>query len=281
MGNQDNRESFIGKGRGDSLVPNNAFRFLQKIEEREICVGTVVSLADPVVSELCAEAGYDFIWIDTEHSPFDGRTVLAHVMATRGTDLAAFVRVPANDPVLIKPILEFEPAAIIVPLVRSAEDVRKAVEACKYPPKGMRGFGPRRGMRFGAVDMQTYLKAADEQTMVIVQIEHIDAVNDLDAILATPGLDGICLGPNDLSGSLGVLGQFSHPDVVAAIDTTIKKTLQTDLFLGVATGYAPESSRRWIGKGIQWICLDTDCAGIYHRAQQVLGDVRSIPVAKK
>lgn len=262
-------------------INNNKEKFLQKIRDGQVCVGTAVTLSDAVVSELCGEAGYDFVWIDTEHAPFDGHTVLMHVMATRGTQVAPLIRVPANDPVLIKPLLEFEPAAIIVPLIRSAEDARKAVEACKYPPRGIRGFGPRRGVRFGGVDMPTYLSEADERTMVIVQIEHIDAVNSLDAILATPGLDGICLGPNDLSGSLGLLGQSTHPDVMAAIATTIDKVLATDLLLGVATGYEPKRLREWIARGIQWICLDTDCVGLYRYATRVIDDVRSVPSAAR
>ena len=282
MENENDKPLRGGKDpRKPSFAQNNGEKFRQKILRGQVCVGTAVTLSDPAVSELCGDAGYDFTWIDTEHAPLDNHTVLTHVMATRGTDVAPFVRVPANDPVLIKPLLELEPAAIIVPLIQSPQDVRKAVEACKYPPRGIRGYGPRRGVRFGGVDMQTYLDEADDHTMVIVQIEHIDAVNALDAILATEGLDGICLGPNDLSGSLGVLGQISHPDVAAAIDTTIEKARASGVLLGVATGYDPQRVRGWIAKGIQWICLDTDCVGLYRYATQVIDDVQSIPSAAR
>ena len=255
---------------------NNVEKFREKIRNGNVCVGLPISFSDPVVSEVIAEAGYDFTWIDTEHCPIDLHTALGHIMATRGTDTAAFVRVPWNDPVLIKPVLEFVPAGIIVPLVRTAQDVEKAVKACKYPPAGVRGFGPRRGIKFGGLDMKTYLDDADNRTLVIVQIEHIDAVNNIDAIIATPGLDGICLGPNDLSGSMGLLGKSQHPDVVREIDKVIEKTRNTDLFLGVAAGYNGEKVRQWIAKGIQWIALNTDSTNMYLQSKMILDDVRSI-----
>lgn len=260
---------------------NNIEKFKEKIRNGQVCVGTVVSSSDPVVSELLGEAGYDFTWIDMEHSPIDSQTALAHVMAVRGTDTAPFIRVPSNDPVTIKPVLELEPAGIIVPLIRTAEEVAQAVRACKYPPTGIRGYGPRRGIKFGGMDMQTYLQDANDRTMVFVQIEHIDAVNNLDAILATPGLDGVCLGPNDLSGSLGMLGQVTHPDVVKAIDTTIEKVRKTNLYLGVATGFRSETARLWIEKGIQWICLNGDYVNMYLYSKMVIDDVRVVQRERK
>jgi 2-dehydro-3-deoxyglucarate aldolase/4-hydroxy-2-oxoheptanedioate aldolase len=253
---------------------NNNQKFKDKIRKGQVCVGSVITFSDPAVSELFAEAGYDFTWIDMEHHPIDLQTALTHVMAVRGTDTAPFIRVQSNDPVTIKPVLELEPAGIIVPQIRTAEDVALAVQACKYPPAGIRGYGPRRGIKFGGVEIGTYLQDADERIMVFVQIEHIDAVNNLDAILATPGLDGICLGLNDLSGSMGLLGQPTHPDVVKAVDTTIEKVSKTALFLGLATGYHAETVRSWIAKGIQWICLNGDHVNMYLYSKMVIDEVR-------
>ena len=255
---------------------NNIEKFRATIQNGKVCVGIPISSSDPVVSELLGDAGYDFTWIDMEHCPITIDTALGHIMAVRGTDTAPFVRVPWNDPVLIKPVLEFEPAGIIVPLIRTAEDAANAVRACKYPPVGIRGFGPRRGVKFGGLDTATYLQDADSRTIVIIQIEHIEAVKNLDAILATPGLDGICLGPNDLSGSMGLLGQVEHPDVIEAIDTIIEKVRKTGLYLGVATGYNPQTVRQWIAKGIQWIALNTDYVNMYKYSKMVIDDVHSI-----
>ena len=124
--------------------------------------------------------------------------------------------------------------------------------------------------------MNTYLETADDKTMLIVQIEHVNAVNNIDQILDTPGLDGICIGPNDLSGSYGVLGKINHPDVQNAIDIVIAKVKKTNLFLGVATYYEQQNVKMWIGKGVQFIALNTDYANLYRRSKEIIDDVKSI-----
>ncbi|MEW5817737.1 MAG: aldolase/citrate lyase family protein [Spirochaetota bacterium] len=255
---------------------NNVEKFRKKVRNGQTCVGIPITSSDPVVSELFGDAGYDFTWIDMEHGPIDLHTALTHVIAVRGTDTAPFIRVPSNDPVLIKPILEFEPAGIIIPLIRTAADVVQAVQACKYTPEGIRGFGPRRGTQYGGMDMQKYLKNANDRIMVFIQIESIEAVRNIDSILAIKGLDGICLGPNDLSASMGILGQLDHPDLVEAMDTVIKKAVNTDLYIGIAMGYEPAKVRQWIAKGIQWIALNTDYVNMYLHSKMVIDDVRSI-----
>ena len=176
------------------MTINNVDRFKAKIARGELCVGTSITFTDPAISELIGDAGYDFTWIDMEHCPIDIATALGHVMAVRGTGTAPFIRVPVGDPIIIKPILELHPAAIIAPQIQTVADVERVVAACKYPPVGIRGFGPRRGRRFGGQPYPEYLVDADEQIMVIVQIEHIDAVNALDEILTVEGLDGLCVG---------------------------------------------------------------------------------------
>ena len=236
---------------------NNVERFRQRMRDGEICVGCGVGFNDPLVSEILAEAGNDFIWIEMEHSHLDLSSVMGHIMAVRGTQTAPIVRVPWNDAVLIKPGLDMAPAGIVVPMVRTGEEARQAVAACRYPPKGIRGFGPTRNM-YGAETMAEYLAVADEQIMVFVQIEHVDAVKNLDAILATEGLDGIILGRNDLSGSMGKLGQHDDPELLEAIDTVFAKARQTDLFIGVSIGYNADTVRQWRGKGVHFFDLVGD-----------------------
>ena len=253
---------------------NNLEKFKARIASGQLCVGTAITFSDPSVSELYGDAGYDFTWIDTEHAPFDLSTTLGHIMAVRGTGTAPFVRVPSNDPVIIKPVLELVPAAIIVPMIKTAEDAIQAVRACRYPPNGIRGYAPRRGLGFGGIPQARYLESADAQTMVILQIEQIEAVQNIDAILKTPGLNGICIGPNDLSGSMGRLGRTTDPEVIAAIDTVLKKARQTDLLLGVATGFDPKTLQQWVEKGIQWICLNVDFANLYNSSKAVLEGAR-------
>ena len=254
---------------------NNVDRIRSKLSERELFLGMPVLFADPMVSEVAIEAGYDFIFIDMEHSPFTLQTALAHLVAMRGTDTAAFIRVPWADPVQIKPIIELHPAGIIVPMVCTAEEAATAVAACKYPPKGIRGFAPCRGVGFGAMSTAEYLENADEQTLVIVQVEHIKAVENLDAILATPGIDTILIGPYDLSGSMGVLGQITHPKVVAVIEQVVARTVEAGIPIGLA-GCPQDAMAGWVEKGISWFSLAGDYGLLYQGAKAQLDEARSI-----
>src|SRR5580704_10680020 len=123
-------------------------RFAEKLRTKQTAIGTVISFADPTVTELLAE-DLDFVWIDMEHSPQTLQTVQAHVMATGALGATPLVRIPWNNPALIKPVLDLGAAGVIVPMVLTAEDAREAVAACLYPPEGVRGFGPRRPSRYG------------------------------------------------------------------------------------------------------------------------------------
>ena len=258
------------------MTINNVDRFKAKVARGELCVGTSITFTDPAISELVGDAGYDFTWIDMEHCPIDIATALGHVMAVRGTGAAPFVRVPAGDPIIIKPILELHPAAIIAPQVQSIADVQEVVAACKYPPVGIRGFGPRRGRQFGGQPYPEYLIDADEQIMVIVQIEHIDAVTDLDEILAVEGLDGLCVGFNDLAGSMGLSGKVTDPRVVAVTEEVIDKTRQSDKTIGISMGYDRDAVAHWLARGLQWISLGGDFNLLYAKVKHTLDDVRAL-----
>ncbi|NKB71210.1 MAG: 4-hydroxy-3-methylbut-2-en-1-yl diphosphate synthase [Candidatus Latescibacteria bacterium] len=258
------------------MTINNIDRFKSKIARGELCVGTSITFTDPAISELVGDAGYDFTWIDMEHCPIDIATALGHVMAVRGTNAAPFVRVPAGDPIIIKPILELHPAAIIAPQVQTVADVEQVVAACKSPPVGIRGFGPRRGRRFGGQPYPEYLVDADEQIMVIVQIEHIDAVDNLNGILAVEGLDGLCVGFNDLAGSMGLAGKVTDPKVIEVTEEVIRKTRQTDKTIGISMGYDPQAVSHWLGLGLQWISLGGDFNLLYAKIVDMLDDVRAI-----
>ena len=253
---------------------NNIEKLRQRLANGEVVIGTAVTFADSAVSELSAEAGYDFTWIDTEHAALDLNTVLQHVVACRGTGAAPFVRVLQNEPNIIKPVLDIAPAGIIVPRVNTAAEARAAVEACRYPPVGMRGYGPRRGVRFGAVSQPDYLAEVAADPLLAIQIEHAEAVANIDEILAVEGVDIICLGPNDLSGSMGKLGQVDDPEVAAAIDLVAEKVRQTDHVLGTSTFYSEESFARWMQRGVRWINLNVDWANLYRASREVFDAAR-------
>ena len=254
---------------------SNVERFRKIIRDGEICVGTSIQIADPIASELAAEAGNDFVWFEMEHTYINIKDVLAHMLALRGSMVAPLIRVPYNDPDIIKPYLDLAPAGIVVPMIKSAEDARLAVSACRYPPRGIRGFGPLRNM-YGKASMAEYLETADDEIMVIAHIETIEAVRDIDAILATPGLDGISLGRNDLSGSLGKLGQHKDPEVIRALDTVLEKARKTDLHVGASTAFNAELVKEWWEKGVQWFALGEDLGHMADGFAKVCQDTRAI-----
>jgi 2-keto-3-deoxy-L-rhamnonate aldolase RhmA len=266
-------------------MDDNVDKFRVKVQNGETCIGVYISFSDPAISELFAEIGYDFTWIDLEHAPIDINTALLHVMALRGAKTASFIRVQGNDPAFIKPVLDLNPAGIIFPMVCTAEEAEQAVKACKYPPGGMRGFCPRRGIQFGGTDIQAYLNEADNRTLVIIQVEHIDAVKNLDDILKVDGVDSICIGPMDLSGSLGILGQIDDPDYIKICDIVIEKVRKTDKMIGIAAGYKMtdngENVRQLIEKGIQWICLNSDFVNLYTYSKIVYDSARAFDKGKK
>jgi 2-dehydro-3-deoxyglucarate aldolase/4-hydroxy-2-oxoheptanedioate aldolase len=255
---------------------NNLEKFRSKIAAGQTCFGCGISFSDASVSELLAEAGYDFVWIDLEHSTLSLESALNHVMVLRGSDTAPFVRVPWNDPVLLKPVLELQPAAVIVPMVRTVEEAKAAVSACKYPPAGVRGFGPRRGIRFGAMATAEYLAGADQQTSVMLQVEHVDALSNLKNMLAVPGVDGVCVGPNDLSGSMGKLGQVDDLEVRTAIGRIIRTTRDAGKLAGIACGFDPPTVKHWIDCGAQWINIGGDWINLFAQSRTVLAGARAL-----
>lgn len=247
---------------------NNVEKFRKRLEEGKICVGTSVQTADPLVTEVAAEAGNDFIWLEMEHSHIGLREAMGHVMAVRGTDTAILIRVGSPDENIIKPYLDLCPAGIVIPMLTSAEETARMVRACRYPPRGTRGFGPIRNM-YGQDSMADYLEIATEQIMVIAHIETIQAVRDIDAILQIPDLDGICLGRNDLSGSMNKLGQYSDPEVLEAIDTLLDKVAKTDLYMGCSIGTDLEQVKKWRAKGMQWFSLGEEIGHIFDGAKAI------------
>ena len=253
---------------------NHVEKIRAKWDRGELCLGTAVALTDAAVSELFGEAGYDFVWIDCEHSAMTPADALDHVRAARGAGAAAFIRVPSNDPVVMKPYLELHPAGIIVPRIANLADAEQAVSGCRYPPRGIRGFGPSRGVKFGQIRPPEYLAEVDRQLLVILQIEHIDAVNQIDAILGVPGVDSVVTGPSDLSGTMGLAGQPGHPDVVAALETVYRAAVGKGIPAGHSTGYDPEGIKHWLAMGLSWIAVDGDWITLYQHARRVADEVK-------
>lgn len=247
--------------------------FIDKMRRGEIALGTGISFTDPTVTEALSSV-YDFLFIDTEHNPLSLEVVQAHIMATKGSSTTPIVRVPWNDPVLIKPVLDVGAAGVVVPFIKTADDARLAVAACKYPPEGIRGFGPRRPSQYGRLGGPEFCKAANDAMIVVVQIEHIDAVNNLDSILAVEGVTAIVIGSNDLSGSMGFTGQPRHPEVLRTVETVIDKARKANKFPGIAIGSNADMLVEWAQKGAQWLMMGNDYSLMLHAADQISADIR-------
>ena len=252
----------------------NGVKFRQKLQQGQVCLGTGISFSDPTVTEALSSI-LDFVWIDMEHGPLTIESVQGHVMATKGSDTAPIVRVPWNDPVLIKPVLDVGAAGVIVPLVRTADDVRRAVAGCLYPPEGIRGFGPRRPSGYGRTGGPDFCRKANQDVIIIVQIEHVDAVRNLDEIVAVPGLTSVVVGPNDLSASMGFTGQPRHPEVLTTIDTVIAKSRKSGVFVGISVGDDPDHLADWFDRGMQWLAMGCDFSLMMHGADRVAQHVRA------
>jgi 2-dehydro-3-deoxyglucarate aldolase/4-hydroxy-2-oxoheptanedioate aldolase len=216
----------------------------------------------------------DYIWIDAEHNPLSLESIQGHVMATKGTSTIPLVRVPWNDPVLIKPVLDMGAAGVVVPMVRTVEEARRAVAACKYPPEGDRGYGPRRPSHYGAIRGPKFCKELNDSIIVIPQIEHIDAVQNIKEILAVPGVKAIVLGLNDLAGSMGLAGEARHPSVLEAAETVIKEARKAGVFPGVAIPDNVEQLIEWADKGAQWLSIGIDYMLLIHGLEMVTSRLR-------
>jgi 2-dehydro-3-deoxyglucarate aldolase len=192
---------------------------------RKLLFGSWITLNNPSIAEIMADAGFDWLCVDMEHSVIDYAEAQQLIMAIQSKGIKAFVRVGENNTRIIKRVLDAGADGIIVPSVNSAAEAQKAVEAVKYPPEGKRGVGLARAQSYG-FGFDQYRDASSKEIKLIVQIEHINAIKELDAILQTDGVDGTFIGPYDLSGSLGKPGLWDEAEVKEALiiyEETVKK----------------------------------------------------------
>lgn len=251
----------------------NSSRFKQKLKNGEKLIGSWLTFSDPCVAEIMCQAGFDFLIVDAEHGPLDIETIQSLMMVINSTNVTGIVRVPWNEPVIIKRVLDVGTEGILAPLVTTTADVMQAVSASHYPPLGIRGFGPRRPSRYGRL-FREYIDGAAKDIVVLVQIEHVKAVENLDEILAVPGLDGVFIGSNDLSGSMGLLGQPRHPKVLEVIEIVIKKSRARKMPVGAACGDAPEEVLTWFKRGVQFVALGGDFSLLANVADRTVATVK-------
>ena len=249
-------------------------RFRAKLKAKELCLGTGITLNDPLVIEALAPS-LDFFWVDLEHNLIGIEALLGHLVAARATGTPALVRVPGSDPLFTKRVLDSGAEGIIFPQVRTAEEVRKMVSCCRYTPLGNRGWGPRRPSEYGRREQAQIVREANEGLFVAAQIENTQAVAELDEIVAIEGLDALAVGPYDLSASLGVLGQIEHPSVLEAIERIIAAAHGAGLSVGFGDEAVAESSIRWAKMGADWIQCGCDFAYLIKSADELTEKVRN------
>jgi len=235
----------------------NALNLKRRMRAGEVTCGIWMDLVDPCVAELIGGLGYDWTLIDSEHGPIDISTLQTMLIGLKGSKTVPIVRVPWNDQVVIKRTLDVGAMGLVVPLVRTAQDVRDAISYSRYPPQGIRGCAPRRASDYGR-HYKEYLQYANEAIIVIVQIEHIEAVRNLDEILAVPDLDGIFVGPADLSNSMGFVGRPDAPEVQQVMDEVLQKAHRAGVYAGLATSGGVEDMGRWVERGVQFLPVTGD-----------------------
>lgn len=184
---------------------------------REVTLGAWMQIGHPAVAEIFARAGFDWVCVDLEHGAIDLETTTNIFRTLDAFDCVPVARLPLNDPVWIHRTLDAGARGLIIPMVKTAAEAEAAVREAKYPPRGARGYGYSRANMHG-MDFAEYIAGANDEIAMVMQIEHKDAIGNLEAILDVPGVDGLFIGPLDLSGSMGITGQLDHPQMVAALD---------------------------------------------------------------
>lgn len=230
--------------------------------------GMFLSSGDAGIAEIIAGAGMDYLLIDAEHSPLSLESVQAQLRVIAGYDPIPVVRVPQNDATVIKQYLDLGAQSLIVPMIFTPDDARKAAAAVAYPPEGVRGIGSALARSGAWGRYPDYLTTARDTITLTIQIETAEALEHLDEILAVDGIDGIFIGPSDLSASMGYLGQQNHPEVVDAAKTVLAKAKAAGVFAGV-NAFNPDQAQDYVHAGADFVNVGADVALLARAAEQL------------
>jgi 4-hydroxy-2-oxoheptanedioate aldolase len=235
-------------------IPINHLK--HNLQAGKVQTGCWVSLASHASAEICAGAGFDWVLIDMEHAPNELHMVHHQLHAISAYPVSALVRLPWNDTVVIKRLLDVGAQSLLLPYVQNEEEAKRAVAAVRYPPRGVRGVSSSsRANRFGRVT--DYFKRVDGETCLIVQIETREALAQIEKIAAIDGIDGLFIGPQDLAASFGHLANPGHPDVQAAIADAITRIKKAGKAPGILA-FAEADAKRWIEHGARFVAVTSD-----------------------
>ena len=251
-------------------------RLKQKLQKKELTVGSWLTIPHRSVVEVFAKSGFEWLVIDLEHSPIgidQTAELIAHI---QGNGMQALVRVTKNEEVIIKRVLDAGADGIVVPMIKSKQEAEKAVSFTYYPPLGSRGVGLNRAQHYGE-GFEPYKKWLNENIVIIAQIEHIHAIENLDEILAVKGIDGTIIGPYDLSGSMGYPGEYLREDVKHALESYIAKTNKANKPLGyhVIESEASISAEK-VKQGYTFIAFSIDFFFLADRAKSELKKIKEL-----
>ncbi len=230
--------------------------FKKRLTSGEKLLGTILTLPAPELAEIAAGAGFDWLFLDMEHGLLDVADAQRMVQAAGACP--CLIRVPANEPAWIKKAMDVGAAGLIFPNIKSTEEARRAIGEAKYPPEGVRSVGIGRAHGYGA-RFAEYVEKANADTTLVAQVEHIDGVRNIEAILGTPGVDAIFVGPFDLSASMGKPGRIGDSDVRKAIGTVREACAGRGIPAGI---FAPDedAARAALEQGFTYICVGMDVA---------------------
>jgi 2-keto-3-deoxy-L-rhamnonate aldolase RhmA len=249
----------------------NPFRQMFDQTGGQAPLGTWIMSASPLLTEASGHAGFDWAVLDMEHTPMDLSTLVSMLQATLGTTMVPIVRVPSNDPVTVKRVLDAGAVTVLFPFVQDADEAARAVASTRYPPEGVRGMaGMSRASKFGTTP--NYMTTANAGQAVIVQIETPQAMDQLEAIAAVPGVDALFIGPGDLAGTMGLPGQIGHPSVVASMERAAERAHAVGMRIGTVMGTV-EQVQHFRAAGYDFVGLASDL-GLYMRA--ATGALRSL-----
>lgn len=248
----------------------------QRLKKKELTIGSWLQISNPVVAEIMAKAGFDWLVVDMEHSSIGINQAFSLIQTIELAGCVPLVRLSSNDSTLIKRVMDAGSHGIIVPNVNSANDAVAAVKAVRYPPDGTRGVGLWRAQGYG-FDFEKYRRWQATETIVIVQIEHIHGVKNLEAILHTEGVDGFIIGPYDLSASLGIPGEFEHPQFKATIEKIHRISKETNALMGTHV-IKPDVSavKEKIKSGYRLIAYSIDTLFLGQSCREGLKEIRAV-----
>ena len=235
----------------------NAFK--QKILSKQKTSGIFLNSTDTAFSIITARAGYDFVWLDLEHSYISFEQAAHHVYALKKEGIAVIVRVPENELTWTKKVLEMGVDGIIFPMVRTAAQADAQIKSTLYPPYGMRGFGPHYATSFGHDDAWEYVKNSKDDLCRFIQIEHVSLIEELDEVMKNEFIDGYIFGPNDLSGSINDIGNVFSDKMTEIISTTTDRLHKNGKYVGLATGDTTDTTiKHWCDLGIDMMTVGSD-----------------------